>query len=91
MTVYELKIGWSCEYGHGNTTEIYSTEEKARKAFNFEIIQAMQDYPVFDEQTGELINNEWELGKGENVWYLFEKACYARNHCTITITQKNVF
>jgi tRNA U34 5-carboxymethylaminomethyl modifying GTPase MnmE/TrmE len=52
MKVYEVKIDWATNDAEDCTTEVYSTAEKARKAFNSEIVQAMQDYDVFDEETG---------------------------------------
>jgi hypothetical protein len=90
MTVYELKINWATNDDSGCTTEIYSTEEKARKAFNFEVIQAMQDYEVFDEESGELIDENWQLDKGNNFWELWEDGYYSANHCLITVTEKEV-
>ena len=89
-TVYELKIDWATNDDAGCTTELYSTEEKARKAFNFEIVQSMQDYDVlFDEETGEL-EDGWVLDKGNNLWDLYEDGYYSANHCTITITEKEI-
>ena len=90
MTVYELKIDWALGYEKGNTTEFYSTEEKARKAFYSEIVQVMKDCSAFDKQTGALIDNGWELEKSGDVWRLFEKGHCPRSYYTITITPKNV-
>ena len=88
--VYEVKVNWVTQDDSGCTTEIYSTEEKAIKAFNFEIVQAMQDYGCFDEESGEL-ESGLKLDKGDYFWELWEYGYYASNHCTITITKKEVF
>lgn len=88
-TVYEVKVDWTTNDDQGCTTEIYSTEEKAIKSFNFEVVQAMQDYGCFDEETGEL-DDGWSLDKGNNFWELWESGYYNSSHCTITITEKEV-
>lgn len=88
-TVYELKIDWATNDDQGCTTEIYSTEERAKKAFNFEIVQAKDDYGCFDEQTGEL-ENGWLLEELDNLWDLYEDGFYTSNHCTIMITEKEI-
>ena len=91
MKVYELKIDWSFDdNGQGIQTEIYATEEKARKAMNFEICQAMQDYEVFDELTGELIDSNYAVEMGENYWQLYRKTWWNDCHCLITVTEKEV-
>jgi hypothetical protein len=90
MKVYEVKIDWATNDAEDCTTEVYSTEEKARKAFNFEIAQAMQDYGVFDEETGELIDEGWKLDMGNTFWELWEDGYYTSNHCLITLTEKEV-
>ena len=90
MKVYEVKVDWATGEGCDCTTEIYATEEKARKSFNFEIAQAMQDYAVFDDETGELTDESWELDKGETFWELWETGYYTGNHCLITLTEKEV-
>ena len=90
MKVYEVKVDWSTNDDAGCSTEIYATEEKARKAFNFEIVQAMQDYDVFDEETGELTDECWVLDRGNNFWELWEAGYYTSNHCLITLTEKEV-
>ena len=90
MKVYEVKVDWATNDAEGCTTEIYATEEKARKAYNFEIMQAMQDYDVFDEETGELVLENWEVDKGETFWELWETGYYTGNHCLITLTEKEV-
>lgn len=88
--VWELKIDWATQDDSGCTTEIYATEERARKAMNFEIVQSMQDYDVlFDEETGKL-EDGWVLDKGNNLWDLYEDGYYTANHCTITVTEKEV-
>lgn len=89
MKVYEVKVEWATNDTGDCVTEIYATEEKARKAFNFEIAQAMQDYDVFDEETGEL-ESGWELEKRDGYWELWESGCYVGNHCLITLTEKAV-
>ena len=88
-TVWELKIDWATDDDRGCTTEIYATEERAIKAFNFEIIQSMQDYGCFDEQTGEL-EKGWVLEKSDKLWDLWEDGFYTANRCTITITEKEI-
>ena len=89
MKVYELKIDWATNDDEACTTEIYETEEKAKKAMNFEIVQAMQDYGCFDEETGEL-DEGWELEQRDNYWHLFEEGWWSTNHCLITVTEKEV-
>ena len=88
--VYELMVDWATNDDQGCTTELYATEENAIKAFNFEIIQAMQDYGCFDEETGEL-EEGWVLDKGNNFWELYEGGYYSTSHCTITITEKEIY
>ena len=87
--VYELKVDWATNDDQGCTTEIYSTEERAIKAFNFEVVQSMQDYSCFDEESGEL-ENGWELEKGNNYWHLYQDNFWNNNHCLITITEKEI-
>lgn len=87
MKVYEVKVDWATNDAQDCTTEIYATEEKAKKAFNFEIVQAMQDYGIFDEQTGELIDDDWILDKSNNSWELYVDGWYDAHHCVITITE----
>lgn len=91
MKVYEVKVDWATNDAEDCTTELFSTEEKARKSFNAEKMQAMQDYGVFDEQTGELTDKNWKLNEGTNYWELFEKGFWSENHCLITLTEKEVF
>lgn len=90
MKVYEVKVDWATNDAQDCTTEIYATEEKARKAYNFEIAQAMQDYGVFDEETGELTDQDCDLDQGNNFWELWEDGYYTANHCLITLTEKEV-
>lgn len=90
MKVYEVKVDWATNDAEDCTTELYSTEEKARKAFNTERVQAMEDYGVFDEQTGVLTDKNWELEQRENYWHLFEEGYWSGNHCLITLTAKEV-
>lgn len=89
MKVYEVKVDWATQDAEGCTTEIYATEEKARKAFNFEIAQAMQDYGCFDEEVGKL-DDGWELEQRDNYWHLFEDGFWSSNHCLIALTEKEV-
>ncbi len=90
-TVYEVKIDWATRDAQDCTTEIYSTEEQAKKAMNFEIVQAMQDYGCFDEETGELDDDDlWVLEQRDNYWHLFEEGWWSTNHCLITLTEKEV-
>lgn len=91
MKVYELKIDWAFDdNGKDVTTEIYATEEKARKAMNSEIVQAMQDYGVFDEETGELTDSNYGLEKGENYWQLYRKNWWENCHCLIMMNEREV-
>lgn len=90
MKVYELRIDWSTGDGQDCTTEIYSTKEKAEKAFNFEVCQAMQDYEVFDEQTGELTDEGYILEQGNGYWHLYQKDFWTDRHCLIMLTEKEV-
>ena len=90
MKVYEVKVDWSKGDGQDVTTEIYATEEKARKSFNFEVVQAMQDYEVFDEETGELIDEDYILEQGNGYWNLYQNGWYTDRHCLITLTEKEV-
>ena len=90
MKVYELKIDWTMGDGWDCTTEIYATEDKAVKAFNFEVCQAMQDYEVFDEQTGELTDDDYILEQGNGYWHLYQKDFWNDRHCLITVTEKEV-
>lgn len=87
--VYELKVDWATQDDSGCTTEIYATEEKAKKSMNFEIVQAMQDYDCFDEETGEL-DDGWVLERRDNYWHLFMDSFWCSNHCLITLTEKEV-
>ena len=87
LKVYELKIDVAIDDNCSCRTELYATEERAKKAFNFEIVQAMQDYGIFDEQTGELIDDDWILDKSNNSWELYVDGWYVANHCAITITE----
>lgn len=91
MKVFEVKVDWATNDAEDCTTELYSTEEKARKAFNAEKLQAMDDYGVFDEKTGELIDENWCLEQRDNYWHLFEEGYQSENHCLITLTEKEVF
>ena len=50
----------------------------------------MQDYGVFDEETGELTEEGWVLDMSVNFWELWEDSYYASNHCLITLTEKEV-
>ena len=91
MKVYEVKVDWAFDdNGAAVQTELYSTHDKAIKAFNFEIAQAMQDYDVFDEKTGELIDEDWELEKSPNYWELYKNGWWSLYHCLITLTEKEV-
>lgn len=90
MKVYELKIDWTMGDGQDVVTEIYSTEEKAKKAFNTEVVQAMQDYEVFDEQTGELTDSDYILEQGNGYWHLYQNGWWEDRHCLITLTPKEV-
>lgn len=91
MKVYEVKVDWAFDdNGEDVTTEIYATEEKAKKSFNSEIVQAMQDYDVFDEATGKLIDNDYELEKGDNYWHLYRRNWWKNCHCLIMLNEKEV-
>ena len=91
MKVYELKVDWAFDdNGKDVTTGIYETEEKARKAMNAEIVQAMQDYGVFDEETGELTDSNYVVENGESYWRLYRKSWWENCHCLITVTEKEV-
>ena len=90
MKVFEVKVDWATNDAEDCTTELYSTKEKAQKAFNFEKLKAMEDYGVFDEQTGELTDENWTLEQRENYWELFEEGYWSTNHCLITLTEKEV-
>ena len=90
MKVYELKIDWATNDDQGCSTEIYATEEKARKAFNTEVVQAMQDYDVFDEKTGELTDENYTLEQGNGYWHLYQNDLWTSCHCLITVTEKEV-
>lgn len=90
MKVFEVKVDWATNDAEDCTTELYSTKEEAQKAFNAEKLQAMQDYGVFDEQTGELTDENWEIDEGKDFWELWEDGYYSVNHCLITLTEKEV-
>lgn len=90
MKVYEVKVDWATEDDCACRTELYSTEEEAIKAFNAEKLQAMEDYGVFDEQTGELIDEDWQLDEAKYFWEIWEDEYYRSNHCLITLTEKEV-
>ena len=90
MKDYEVKVDGSKGDGQDVTTEIYATEEKARKSFNFEVVQAMQDYEVFDEKTGELIDEDYILEQGNGYWHLYQNGWWTDCHCLITLTEKEV-
>ena len=85
MKVFEVKVDWATNDAEDCTTELYNTKENAQKAFNFEKLQAMEDYGVFDEQTGELTDENWTLEQKENYWELFEEGYWSTNHCLITL------
>lgn len=90
MTVYELKVDWATNDDYGCTTTLYSTYSKAKKAMNFEVLQAMEDYGVFNEITGELENDSYELEVYDDHWELYEDGYYLYNHCLIEITEKEI-
>lgn len=90
MKVYEVKVDWAINDDAGCTTEIYATEEKAYKAFNFEVCQAMQDYDVFDEQTGELTDDDYTIEPRKGYWHLYQNGWWSTCHCLITVTEKEV-
>lgn len=90
MEVYEVKVDLATDDDEECTTELFSTEEKARKAFNAEKLQAMEYYGVFDEQTGKLIDENWQLDEGKYFWDLWANGFYKSNHCLITLTEKEV-
>lgn len=90
MKVYELKIDWASNDDQGCPTEIYDSHEKAMKAFSFEVVQAMQDYDVFDEQTGELTDDGYSLEQGNGYWHLYQNGWWTTCHCLITVTEKEV-
>lgn len=90
MNVYELMIDWTMGDGQDVITELYETHEKAMKAFNFEVAQAMQDYDVFDEQTGELTDKDYILEQGNGYWHLYQKNFWQDRHCLITVNKKEV-
>ena len=90
MKVFEVKVDWATNDAEDCTTELFSTKEKAQKAFNAEKLQAMQDYGVFDEQTGALTDENWVLDEGKYYWELWEVGYYDENHCLITLTEKEV-
>ena len=87
--VFELKVEWATNDDSGCTTEIYATADKASTAFDTEVIQAMEDYGVFDNTTGELADG-WVMDKGNGFWELWEDGYYTSNHCLITVTEKAV-
>ena len=89
MKVYELRIDWATNDASACNTTLYQQEEDAKKAMKTEILQAMQDYEVFDEN-GCLNDEDWRLDKGDYFWELWEDGCYSTNHCEITITEKEV-
>lgn len=89
--VYEVRVDWAFDdNGEDVQTEIYATEERARKSFNFEIAQAMQDYDVFDEATGELIDKNYVLEKGDNYWHLYRRDWWKNCHCLIMLNEKEI-
>ena len=89
MKVYEVKVDWATEYGQDCQTELYSTEEKARKSFNLEKHNAMVDYGFEDD--GSYDTNCYELEEDDNSWEFWESDYYNTCHCCITLTEKEVF
>ena len=77
--VWEVTVSWANGGGSFINTDIYSTEEKARKSFNFEI-----------DKDGNLDNNEWTLETSENCWELYETGYYNQNNCVITLIEKEI-
>lgn len=88
MKVYEIKVDWAINNAADCTTELFSTEEKARKAFNSEKIDAMQDYGFADD--GSYNTDCYELEEDDNSWDFWESGFYNDCHCHITLTEKEV-
>lgn len=88
--IYELAVDWVSDFDGEFRTKLYAKEEDAARAMQSEIVSAMEDYDLFDEKTGELIDEDWVLEKDSNSWELYEKGYYSRNHCTITLSVKSV-
>ena len=84
MTVYVLSVVWQCDSGEcGNDITVYSTIEKANKAFLQEIENAKQDFSGMEVETT-------PLATGDMSWSIWEKDEYCYNHIDITIYQREM-
>jgi hypothetical protein len=45
---------------------------------------------VFDEETGELIDEDYILEQGNGYWHLYQNGWWVDRHCLITLTEKEV-
>ena len=84
MTVYVLSVVWQRDSGEtGNEIAVYSTIERASKAFLKEIEYAKQDFDDLETETT-------PLATGDMSWSIWETGEYCYNHCDIVIFQKEV-
>lgn len=89
MKVYEVKVDWAVDDSQDSDTILFSTEKKAREEFNKQVESAKIDYDVFDKETDK-VKEGWCLEKSINAWEIWEDGYYLENHCSITITEKEV-
>lgn len=89
MKVYEIKIDLAADYSENIDTILFSTEKKARAEFDRQVKSAKIWYDVFDEEMGK-VKEGWCLEKSINAWEIWEDGYYLQNHCSITITEKEV-
>jgi hypothetical protein len=90
MTVYELKIDWATNDAQDCATTLYSTEEKARVYFVQEVEQAKEDYyHAFDEDGN--LEDGWVIEERKDYWEIYAEGFYVSEHCTITLTKKEVW
>lgn len=89
MKVYEVKVDWAIDDSQDSDTILFSTEKKARAEFDRQIKSAKIWYDVFDEETGK-VKEGWCLEESINAWEIWEDGYYSGNHCSITITEKEV-
>lgn len=89
MKVFELRIDWATDDSNDVGTMLYSTHEKAKAEFLEEIEAAKTDYDQAFNEDGTLCDG-WVLDDGKDFWELYQDGYYCFNHCTITITEKEV-
>lgn len=82
--VYVLTVNWQRDSGEcGSAVAVYSTIERANKAFLQEIKDARKDFSDLETEESGLI-------QGDMSWSIWEKDEYCYNHCDISIWEREV-